>query len=242
MGLQHPNHFLGCLAASDRSLLTPYLSCERLRTGALLQRADEPITHAYFPRSGILSLVVILSDGAMVEAALAGANTVLGAVAALGGETSLATLTVPVGGAADRIAAGDLKRCADESDTLRLALRQHAHALLAQTLQIGACNAVHTVEQRLCRWLLQCRDLLQSNTLPLTHEFLAAMLGVRRSSVSLAAGELQKAGLVNCRRGMVEVLDPDGLKHTACECYRAITDKMERLTGWSPDFRERTCA
>jgi CRP-like cAMP-binding protein len=241
MVLAHPNHFVRCLPGSERALLEPNLQTVELNTGAVLQRVDEPITHAYFPRSGILSLVVSFSDGATVQAALAGSNTLLGGVAALGGDIALATLTVQIAGMADRIAVDDLKRVADQNHRIRLHLRQHVHALFGQAIQIGACNAIHSVEERLCRSLLQCRDLMQTNSLPLTHEFLAAMLGVRRTSVTLVLGHLQHAGLTGSRRGSIELLDLRGLSDAACECYEVIRAKVQHSTGWAPEILDRTC-
>jgi len=120
------------------------------------------------------------------------------------------------------------------SDTLFASLRRHEQALTAQTAQIAGCNAVHSAQKRLCRWLLQCRDLLGADDLPLTQEFLAALIGVRRASVTMIAGDLEKAGLIGNQRGHVRLLEIKGLEATACECYGVIREQTTRLIGWNP--------
>jgi CRP-like cAMP-binding protein len=121
-----------------------------------------------------------------------------------------------------------------------MALVHQERALTAQTQQVAACNALHELEERLSRWLLQSRDLLQSDTLPLTQEFLSQMLGVQRSSVTLVARKLQESGLIRYRRGHIHVLDVEGLQDTCCECYAAINLHFNKLIGWSPtDFRSQ---
>jgi Mn-dependent DtxR family transcriptional regulator len=128
-----------------------------------------------------------------------------------------------------------LKRLVKESETLRLALVRNDQMASAQTQQVAACNALHELEERLSRWLLQTRDLVRSDTLPLTQEFLSQMLGVQRSSVTLVARKLQEVGLINYRRGRIHVLDVEGLHESCCECYAAINGHFHRLIGWTPD-------
>jgi len=127
-----------------------------------------------------------------------------------------------------------LRRAAKESETIRFALVRQEHVLAAQTQQVAACNALHELEERLSRWLLQSRDLLMSDILPVTQEFLAQMLGVQRSSVTLVARKLQEAGLIRYRRGHIHVLEVEGLEDSCCECYATINAHMRRLIGWSP--------
>jgi CRP-like cAMP-binding protein len=134
------------------------------------------------------------------------------------------------------IAADVLKGLGRKSETLRMALVHHERALSAQTQQVAACNALHELEERLSRWLLQARDLLQSDTLPLTQEFLSQMLGVQRSSVTLVARKLQAAGLISYRRGHIHVMDVDGLHDSSCECYEAINAHSRKLIDWSPPY------
>ena len=133
-----------------------------------------------------------------------------------------------------------VKGLAKESETLRIALVRNDQSASAQTQQVAACNALHELEERLSRWLLQARDLVRSDTLPLTQEFLAQMLGVQRSSVTLVARKLQEAGLINYRRGRIHVLDVEGLQDSCCECYGAINRHFQNLIGWSPNGEAET--
>lgn len=134
---------------------------------------------------------------------------------------------------------GLLKGLVSKSDTLRMALVHQERALSAQTQQVAACNALHELEERLSRWLLQSRDLLQSDTLPLMQEFLSQMLGVQRSSVTLIARKLQEAGLIRYRRGHIHVLDAEALQDSCCECYAAINAHFLKLIGWSSNHLRR---
>ena len=234
MAPRDQNHFLACLSCVDRSLLEPRLHAVTLTKMQVLQVAGEEVRHVYFPRSGIASILVPFSDGRIAEAALLGSNTALGLSALFGDPRSPALITAHVAGIADRIDRADLEDCAQLSETLTKCLRRHEQALCTQICRIAGCNAVHSAHERVCRWLLQCRDLLEADDLPLTQELLAAMIGVRRVSVTLIARDLEKAGLIASRRGHVRILDPIGLETGACECYFIIREHALRLTGWLP--------
>ena len=156
-----------------------------------------------------------------------GRNSAVGAAAPLDGSIALIQAIVQVE-TAETVA---LKRIAKESETFRLALVRNDQAASAQTQQVAACNALHELEERLSRWLLQARDLLRSDTLPLTQEFLSQMLGVQRSSVTLVARKLQEAGLINYRRGRIHILHVEGLQDSCCECYEAVNAHFRRLTA-----------
>src|SRR3954467_10120106 len=229
-----PNHFLLSLSASDRNLIFPHLKRVTIPRETIIFKAEDTIERVYFPHSGIISLIVGVSSGQFVEAGMLGRNGVIGAGAALDGQTALNTAIGQADGAGTMIEAGVLKSAAKKSETLCVALVRQEHVLAAQTQQVAACNALHELEERLSRWLLQSRDLLNSNTLPLTQEFLAQMLGVQRSSVTLVARKLQEAGLISYRRGRIQVLDVEGLQDSCCECYAAINRHFHRLVGWSP--------
>jgi CRP-like cAMP-binding protein len=237
-----PNHFLLSLSDTDRNLIFPHLKRVTVPRETIIFKAEDKIEHVYFPHSGIISLIVGLSTGQFVEAGMLGRNGVIGAGAALDGQSALNTAIGQADGAGTMIEAGVLKRAAKESETLRVALVRQEHVLAAQTQQVAACNALHELEERLSRWLLQSRDLLNSDTLPLTQEFLAQMLGVQRSSVTLVARKLQDAGLIRYRRGRIQVLDVEGLQDSCCECYAAINAHFHRLVGWSPDAAARHAA
>jgi CRP-like cAMP-binding protein len=230
-----PNHFLLSLSDADRNLIFPHLKRVTVPRETFIFKTEDTIERVYFPHSGIISLIVGLSTGQFVEAGMLGRNGVIGAGAALDGQIALNTAIGQADGAGTMIEAGVLKKAARESETLRVALVRQEHVLAAQTQQVAACNALHELEERLSRWLLQSRDLLQSDNLPLTQEFLAQMLGVQRSSVTLVARRLQEAGLIRYRRGHIQVIDVEGLQDSCCECYRSINAHFSKLIGWSPD-------
>jgi CRP-like cAMP-binding protein len=229
-----PNHFLASLSAQDSDRLRPHLREEPLTLRSVLFRAEEQIERIYFPTDGVISLVVALSDGFMVEAGMFGNNSVVGGGTALDGRVAINQAIVQAAGSSLTMDSGVLGQLARESDTLRATLMRHELMNLALTQQVAACNARHELDERLCRWLLQTRDLLGSNTLPLTQEFLAQMLGVHRTSVTLIARKLQESGLIKYRRGHIQVLDAIHLADAACECYATINHHFERLVGWRP--------
>jgi CRP-like cAMP-binding protein len=232
-----PNHFLLSLSPSDRDLIFPHLKKVKVTVPheTVIFKVDDTIGRVYFPHSGIISLIVGVRSGQFVEAGMLGRNGVIGAGAALDGQIALNTAIGQAEGAGTMIEASVLKRAAQDSETLRVALVRQEHVLAAQTQQVAVCNALHELEERLSRWLLQFRDLLHSDTLPLTQEFPAQMLGVQRSSVTLVARKLQAAGLISYRRGRIHIMDVEGLQDSCCECYGAINTHFSRLTGWSPD-------
>lgn len=233
------NHFLASLSAEDSARIKPHLHPLELPLGAIFYKAEDKISRLYFPESGVVSLVVGFTNGQFVEAGMFGRNGVIGAGAALDGEVALNQAISQVGGAGLSVEISVIRRLASESASLRLALGRYDQIVSAHVQQVGACNAVHELEERLSRWLLQTRDLIQSDTLPLTQEFLSQMLGVQRSSVTLVARKLQEAGLINYRRGRIHVLDVEGLQDACCECYAAINRHFHRLIGWSPEFNDR---
>src|SRR3954470_16812608 len=233
-GTNLSNHFLASLSPSDSDLLRPHLRQDALTLRSILFRPEEQVDRVYFPTAGIISLVVGLSDGHWVEAGMVGRNGVVGGGSALDGRIAINQAIVQADGSSLTIDTGVLSRLVSASDTLRAALMRHELVSYALTQQIAACNARHELDERLCRWLMQTRDLLESDTLPLTQECLAQMLGVHRTSVTLIARKLQESGLIKYRRGHIEVLDAIHLRDAACECYSTINDHFERLIGWRP--------
>jgi CRP-like cAMP-binding protein len=215
-------------------LLRPHLTQSDLTFRSILYRAEQTIERVYFPTRGFVSLVIALADGFMVEAAMVGKNSVVGGGAALDGRVGINQAMVQAAGSSLSIEAAVLRKFVNESDTLRQTLMQHELMSYALTQQIAACNVRHELEERLCRWLMQTRDLLECDTLPLTQEFLAQMLGVQRSSVTLVARKLQESGLIKYRRGHIEVLDAPHLHDASCECYDTINRHYERLIQWRP--------
>ena len=224
-----PNRLLASLPADTFSAISPHLKIVELKFGAVLVEAGSPIRQVYFPYSGVISLVVELDVGMMIETAMVGRDGALNAAPALDGKVSLNKGIVQVAGSAGTIEANRLRRLANELEPFRSALIRHEQVLFAQSQQSAACNASHSVEARMCRWLLYMRDLAGSDDLILTQEFLAQMLGVRRPSVSLVANTLQKAGLIKYSRGRLRLLNVKGLQKGACECYGTVKAHYERL-------------
>jgi CRP-like cAMP-binding protein len=159
---------------------------------------------------------------------------VVGGAAALNSKTSISQAIVQISGAGSAVEVDHLRHLAEQSADVRSTLIRHEQLVLAQAQQSAACNAIHTIVARLSRWLLRCRDLAGSEDLPLTQEFIAQMLGVRRTSVSIVANTLQQAGLIRYKRGHIRILDLDGLSESACECYATVRAHSDRLIGAKP--------
>jgi CRP-like cAMP-binding protein len=225
------NVFLASLTAADIASLRPHLKTVELPQGMVLFEAGVPIHQAYFPHSGVVSLVVELASGETIEAAMIGRESIVGASSGLNGQVSVCKAIVQIAGAASALDSRRLRELSDSSLTARAALFRHEQIILVQAQQSAACNATHTVEARLARWLLRCRDLQSSDDLLLTQEFIAEMMGVRRTSVSVVAHTLQQAGLVRYRRGHIRILNLEGLRETACECYDTVKAHSDRLLG-----------
>src|SRR5829696_197196 len=223
------NQFLQSLSRGDYELLRPHLREVKLVHSAVLFDIGGVIERVYFPHSGVVSLVVALASGDMIEAGMIGTDGVAGTSAALDGAIALNRGIVQIAGAASAIETEHIQAAVGASRSLRIKLYQHDQMLLAQAQQSAACNAKHQIEERLCRWLLRTRDLVGSDSIELTQEFLAQMLGVRRTSVTLAASHLQAANLIKYRRGHIHVLDSDALQEAACECYEAVKSQVTRL-------------
>ena len=228
---RHPNRFLASLDTRDFGLLLPRLKPFELVHEDLLFDAGERVNWVYLPHSGAISLIVGLADGQLIEAAMVGRDSLVGGSAALDGGVALNRGIVQVEGAASILDVDTLREGAERSGALRTMLIRHEQAQFAQAQQSAACNVSHSVEARLSRWLLRTRDVTGSDTLGLTQEFLAQMLGVRRSSVSLVANTLQAAGLIRYRRGRIEITNLEGLQATSCECYETVKMHNNRLIG-----------
>lgn len=224
-----PNRLLASLPADAFSAISPHLKIVELKFGEVLAEAGSPIRQVYFPYSGVISLVVELEVGAMIETAMVGRDGVLNAASALDGKVSLNKGIVQSAGSAGTIEVNRFRRLANEFEPFRSLLMRHEQVLFAQSQQSAACNASHSVEARMCRWLLFMRDLAGNDDLMLTQEFLAQMLSVRRPSVSIVASPLQKAGLIKYSRGRMRLLDVKGLEKRACECYGTVKAHYQRL-------------
>ena len=223
------NRLLAALAPEDYAALAPHLRPVRLRQGQALLEVGQPARQVWFPGECVVSLVSHLGDGRTAETGTVGREGVVGFVSAMGGERVVVHAVVQVPGTAWCLERGRFRAAFDERPRLREACLRFAGALIAQTLQSVACNAHHPVRGRLARWLLALRDRTGGGALPLTHELLAEMLGVQRTTVTGVMRTLQGEGLIRCHRGEVEVLDPAGLERAACECRALVKEQYERL-------------
>jgi len=223
------NQLLQSLPAAELETLRPHLELTDMVRETVVIEAGARQTRVYLPHSGVISMTVSLSDGHSVEVAIIGRESIFGAAAALGGRLSLTDAVVVLPGTASVLDVAQLRTAADRSAGLRTTLIRHEQALLIQAQQSAACNAVHSVEARLSRWLLRIRDISGDESLPLTQEFLARMIGVQRNAVSLVAHALQQAGIIRYSRGQIHITNMEGLRETSCECYHAVKAQYDRL-------------
>jgi CRP-like cAMP-binding protein len=223
------NRFLATLPPHNFSLLAPHLRTIPLERGVMLHDVGEEIEHVYFPHTGMVSLVAVMQSGATVETATIGRAGVIGASAGLGARSTIGRAIVQLPGTAAWISASQFHAAAAQSAAIRDLIVRYNDVLLAQVQQSVACNALHGLEARLCRWLLQTQDCIDGNIIPLTQEFLGQMLGVRRTTVTIAARLLQSAGLIRYRRGHIQILDRAALEDISCECYAMIRQNADKV-------------
>ena len=216
------NEILNAIPVGEYDLLRPHLEYVQLPHHQILHEAGEKIEFAYFLNQGLASLVVLTRDGRSVEVAIVGREGVVGTPLAVGLHRGPYRSIMQIPGKGVRIKSDLLEEKMREAPELRLVMNRYVLLQGLQIAQIAACNRLHEIEQRLARWLLMCQDRVDSELLPVTHEFLAQMLGTGRPSVSLAAGILQKAGTIENLRGTVKIQDRKALESAACECYKAI--------------------
>jgi CRP-like cAMP-binding protein len=224
------NLILSRTSSVDLEDLRPHLRIVELTQGKVLAESRERVQHVYFPHSGIISCVVEMENGWAIESGMIGYDGVFGATQALDDKISLHKVMVQVPGWATVVDADHCRAVAQSSpDFLRL-LAKHDSFFLGQVQQTTACNALHSVEQRMCKWLVRMHDLAGSE-LPLTQDFMAQMMGVRRTSVTGVASQLQKEGLISYRRGKVTILSMDLVQKRACECHLAVREQYVDLFG-----------
>jgi len=230
--LNADRNFLLCsLAPTERELLLPHLEPATLLLGSIVYEPGERVDYCYFPTNSVVSLLYTMRDGSTAEMGLVGNDGVAGVATFLGGGSTCSTAVVAIAGNAFRLPARRLQHEFRRSGRLQHLLLRYTQALITQVSQTAVCNRLHSVEQRLCRWLLLCHDRKDRSDLLMTQELIANMLGGRRESVTVAAGHLQDAGLIHYCRGRISVLDRDGLESNACECYRTVEDEVDRLFG-----------
>jgi CRP-like cAMP-binding protein len=231
LNVQGQNALLAFLPDKELDHLQPRLTSVSMAIRDVVYQPNGPIRDVYFPLSGVFSLLVVMSDGAAVEFGTIGNEGMVGIPVFLGSGTSPHRVIAQVPGEALRMGADEFEDELARGGTLSDVLKRYNQALLNQMAYSVACNRLHSIEERMCRWLLMTHDRVGTDQFPLTQEFLALMLGVRRPSVTVAAGVLQRAGLIAYGRGRVLVLDRPGLEAASCECYAAVKAEFERLIG-----------
>jgi CRP-like cAMP-binding protein len=209
-----------------------------LKFRVTLHEPGDVMPYVYFPNTGVISTLTVLRDGSAVEIATIGNEGMADVSAYLGLEKSDSWLLVQVPGTAMRMESGRFREHVEQIPVLRALLGYYAISMLALVAQSAACNRMHPMVQRCARWLLMTHDRVDAATFPMTHDFLATMLGVRRPSVSVAAKALQDAGCISYHRGRVTVLDRPGLEAASCECYGLIRERFDRLPGGSGTHSE----
>ena len=224
------NKLLASLPPEDYERIAPHLRHVPMMAKQTLYKQDMPISSVYFPGGGACSLVKSTEDGQTAEIAVIGAEGVIGASAFFGLHHAPCDVIVQIAGPGAQIMPAQLFITEMERHgPLYNRIVRYSQALMAQVMQSTVCNGLHSAQQRCVRWLLATRDRAATNEFPFTHEFLATMLGVRRPTVTLIIGQLRSAGLIHHRRGVVTILDRDGLEAVACECYRAVRLTFDRL-------------
>jgi CRP-like cAMP-binding protein len=222
------NRVLASLPEAEINRLIPHLSPVVLEQEKPL--LDGQAKHGYFLEQGIASVVVTVANGDTVEVGVIGCDGIVGLPILLGTDGAPGRTFIQIAGSGFRINADTLKKEFERPSELRRYLQRYMHAFLVQSAQTAACNRLHGIEERLARWLLTCRDRMETDDLHLTHDFLAQMLGAPRSTVTLAAGLLQRAGLIDHSRGVVTVRDRARLEDASCECYRTVRNEFRRLS------------
>jgi CRP-like cAMP-binding protein len=225
--LPHSNRLLASLPASSREWLKTLEPLE-LQAGAVLNEPDEAIEHVYFLATALVSIVSMNSEGSTVEIGSIGSEGMVGVPAFLGGVSPYRAV-VQVGGVAFRIRGESLREEFRRNLFLRDLLLKYTNAFLIQIAQSSICNCYHTLQERLCRWLLVARDAVRGDILLLTHDVIASLLGTRRASVTVTAGLLQRAGLIKISRGRITIVDAAGLETMSCECYSIFRNGLRRL-------------
>jgi CRP-like cAMP-binding protein len=223
------NRLLEALPAGDYGLIASHLASVDIERGRLLYDPGDRIDTVYFPIDGVISLMTLMENGAAIESATIGREGALGLMAAVAPRQSLSRAIVQTPTRAVRISAAQLHEAWQRSSHIRDLVDRHNEALFGHAIQSVACNALHSVEARFCRWLLTCHDRISTDSVALTQEFLADMLGVQRTTVTAVARGLQEKGAIRYRRGVVDIVDRAVLEQLACECYGVIRRTYERL-------------
>jgi CRP-like cAMP-binding protein len=225
------NRLLCTVPHEELTRLLPRLEQIILSLGEVIYEPGQRQKYVYFPATAVVSLLYTTEDGASVEMGLAGNDGMIGVAIILGGETTPSRAVVQIAGSAFRINAQLLQKEFSRGGLFQRSLLRYTQALITQISQTAVCNRLHTLEQRLCRRLLLSHDFVKSDELPMTQELISNILGGRRESVTVAAGRLQDAGLIQYARGRIKILNRHGLEKMTCECYRIVKREFDRLLG-----------
>ena len=223
------NRLLAAIPDPELARWTPFLEPVDLPLGRVLYESGVRLSYVYFPTSAIVSLLYVMTDGASAEIAVVGHEGIVGISLFMGGESTINRAVVQSAGRGFRLRASVLMQEFNRSGPVLHLLLRYTQALITQMAQTAVCNRHHTLDQQLCRWLLLSLDRLDGNSLVMTQQLIANMLGVRREGVTDAAGALQKSGLIRYQRGHITVVDRDGLERRTCECYRVVKQEYDRL-------------
>ena len=226
-GEPRSNRLLAAMEADSRARIEPHLEPIALKLGDVVCDAGGLLKHAYFPQGAVLSLLTVLENGSAVETANIGREGAFGLFAAMYSRVSFNRCLVQFEGGIVRCPIELLQSEFKHSEHVRDLFVSYSETLLSQVQQTVACNAMHTTEERICRWLLMMHDRAEGEALPYTHEFLSHMLGANRKSVTLAAQSLQTAGLISYHRGKIKVVDRAGLEKASCECYAIVKERFD---------------
>jgi CRP-like cAMP-binding protein len=224
------NKLLAALPRRDFDALKPHLTMVSLVQGDVVYQAGAEVDSVYFPHSGMFSLLAVMRDGKAIETATVGREGVVGAMAGLGLYRSLVRVNAQLALQASKIGAAPFRKAVAASEALRDLCVRYNEVMLTQARITAACNALHPVEERFCRWLLQSADRAANDTVTLTQELLAEMLGVRRTSVTDVARKMQDRGVITYSRGVITILDRQALEQLSCECYQSLIEQEATLT------------
>jgi CRP-like cAMP-binding protein len=226
------NYLLAALPADDYARLLPHLELISMPLGWAVYESGDQLGHLYFPTTSIVSLLYVMQSGASAEIAITGNEGLVGISIFMGGESTSSRAVVQSAGECYRLAANVLKREFELGGGLQHLALRYTQALMGQMVQTAACNRHHTLEQQLCRWLLLSLDRLPGNSVSMTQQLIANMLGVRREGVTEAAGRLRKSGLIHYSRGRITVLNRAKLERRVCECYAVVKKENKRLSAY----------
>ncbi|MGY2199411.1 Crp/Fnr family transcriptional regulator [Pseudomonas gingeri] len=233
---QH-NLLLAALSEAVQNRLVPDLEPVHLSLGEVLYESGDTLRHVYFPIDSIVSLLYVMESGASAEISVVGNEGLVGVAVFMGGESTPSRAVVQSAGNAFRLPGQRLKDEFNRHGELLLLMLRYTQSLITQMAQTAVCNRHHSIDQQLCRWLLLSLDRLPGNTLTMTQELIANMLGVRREGVTEAAGKLQRQGVIEYSRGHIKVIDRPKLEQLSCECYAVVKQETDRLLPYLPQHR-----